>query len=135
MQPHQLISPLRDLLWIRKETEEEHIAACFDTGHAAITGNLPLVLRELSGHITIVHAHDNHGGGDDHLLPGEGGIDWPKLIHELLTSGFQGPFIIELNDTPEVRPATVIEGAIRARNYLERIIAEQVPTLSDRATY
>ena len=44
----------------------------------------------------MVHAHDNHGQGDEHLAPGAGHIDWNRVLTELDRTGFRGGFILEL---------------------------------------
>jgi sugar phosphate isomerase/epimerase len=44
----------------------------------------------------MIHAHDNHGNGDEHLAPGNGNIDWNRLLTELDRTGFRGGFILEL---------------------------------------
>ncbi len=37
-------------------------------------------------HIATCHLHDNNGIWDEHLLPGRGNIDWPRLINLLKTA-------------------------------------------------
>ena len=32
--------------------------------------------------VVTVHAHDNHGEKDEHLLPWEGTIDWDAVLGE-----------------------------------------------------
>jgi Sugar phosphate isomerases/epimerases len=55
------------------------------------------VIQKLSGHLRMVHAHDNHGGGDEHLAPGAGFIDWNRVLMELDRTGFHGGIILELS--------------------------------------
>jgi sugar phosphate isomerase/epimerase len=45
-----------------------------------------------------VHASDNHGERDDHLIPGRGSIDWEDVLAELRDIDFRGPFTVELRD-------------------------------------
>ncbi len=56
---------------------------CLDTGHAFITekgidGFLDTGLFPLE-----IHISDNQGKSDEHLLPGEGSIEWDKLFKRL----------------------------------------------------
>jgi len=122
MQPQLLISPMKDLFWIKKETEIPDVAACFDTGHAFLTKSFSIALHELAGHIEMVHVSDNWGQKDDHLPPGKGAIDWRRFIADLLRTGFKGSFIIELDDKEGADPASVIRDAAEGKEYLSHII-------------
>jgi sugar phosphate isomerase/epimerase len=122
MQPHLLISPLKDLLWIRKETELKNVTACLDTGHAFIANDLHSAIHELAGHISCFHVHDNFGKEDIHLLPGEGNIDWERFCRDLEEIDFNGPLIIELLDeTDRKKPQDVLLEAIRTADRIFRI--------------
>lgn len=65
---------------------------CLDIGHAHLNGMLEEFLRV--GDPDHVHIHDNHGTNDDHLAPGEGGIDFPRVA-ESLPAGV--PWIAEVH--------------------------------------
>ena len=62
------------------------VGGCLDTGHAnmgAFAAGITLAdlirtpeVRKFSGRIVVVHVHDNHGAKDEHLLAGDGAIDW-----------------------------------------------------------
>jgi sugar phosphate isomerase/epimerase len=45
-----------------------------------------------------VHASDNRGEKDEHLVPGKGGIPWEGVTAALREAGFGGPFTVELRD-------------------------------------
>ncbi len=59
---------------------------CFDVGHwHALAGgrrkhNLEAWLNELGPFIRHLHLHDNYGGYDEHLAPGQGLIDWDYFV-------------------------------------------------------
>jgi len=53
-------------------------------------------MHKLGQHLRMIHAHDNHGHEDEHLVPGHGIIDWNRLLTELDRTGFRGGFILEL---------------------------------------
>jgi len=66
----------------------DNVGVCLDLGHANITVGVPEAIGVLGARIQSLHVHDNHGMKDEHLWPGEGGIDWPttaKLLHALPT--------------------------------------------------
>lgn len=56
------------------------VGVCYDSGHANICGGASSVLKTLAPHIVTMHLHDNDGRDDQHLLPGEGTIDWSELV-------------------------------------------------------
>jgi len=57
----------------------EDLGFCFDSGHANITGEFDTLERYLD-RLFITHLNDNHGKEDEHLLPGQGTIDWRPII-------------------------------------------------------
>lgn len=117
MLPHLFSGAVRDLLWLLGSMDADDVGVCLDTGHAFLSGDLAGVVHKLSGHLRMIHASDNHRQFDDHLPPGDGGIDWPALWSQLAASGFAGTVILEIagNGNPE----DILAGAQRARAYLE----------------
>jgi len=117
--PHLLFGGTSDILWILGAMTTINIGTCLDTGHAFLSGDLYNVMHKLSGHLQMIHANDNGGNFDDHKPPGEGNIDWEKLLTELSQIAFQGGFILELSGNKE--PEIVLAEARRARRYLRAI--------------
>jgi sugar phosphate isomerase/epimerase len=114
--PHLLFGNASDILWIIDALDDVEMGACLDTGHGHLSGDVYHLLRKLAGHLKMIHAHDNHGHFDDHLPPGEGVIDWERLLRELVAVAFRGPLILELGGTPD--PATAMANARRGRSFL-----------------
>lgn len=58
---------------------------CFDVGHFQVFSEVTLDewLSALGPFLREVHLHDNDGGGDDHLPPGQGTFDFPRLFQRL----------------------------------------------------
>jgi sugar phosphate isomerase/epimerase len=76
----------------------ERVGICLDLGHAHIEED-PLKAIEVAGERLIhVHASDNHGNRDEHLVPGRGTIPWTRILSALREAGFAGAFTVELND-------------------------------------
>jgi len=101
---HEMDSQQSDILWILGAMNTVNIGTCLDTGHAYLSGDLYNVMHNLSGHLQLIHANDNTGNYDDHKAPGEGNIDWKRLLTELSQIEFHGGFILELsgNKEPEI---------------------------------
>ena len=79
--------------------EDPHFGWCYDTGHAKSLGYAPAVLRDCIPPLSL-HMQDNHGHGDDHLLPGDGAIDWDDVIACLGDCGYRGDFVLEAHHQP-----------------------------------
>lgn len=56
------------------------VGICYDSGHAHIAEGAVTVLKILAPHVVTVHLHDNDGKEDQHLIPGQGTIDWPAVV-------------------------------------------------------
>ena len=77
---------------------EDRVGVCLDLGHANIEGNVRDAIRDSAPRLIHVHASDNHGARDDHLVPGRGTIAWGEVFAGLREIGFPGPFTVELRD-------------------------------------
>jgi len=69
----------------------------FDIGHANTTGlDVIKYFKKVKDHIINIHIHDNNGEEDQHLLIGEGNINFKKFLKECKKSNYYGPFILEV---------------------------------------
>ena len=68
---------------------------CFDTGHANSSGYGPDVLKKCSVAPLSLHIQDNDGSGDQHLIPGDGAIDWDLFLAVLKEIGYLGDCVME----------------------------------------
>ena len=117
--PHLLFGNTTDILWIIDAIRTSEVGACLDTGHATIAGDIFALLHKLAGHLRIIHAHDNEGHSDIHRAPGDGVIDWERLLRELVQARFHGAFILELSGETDME-ATLAK-ARRGRQHLRAI--------------
>ena len=98
--PFTVLKHVRDT--IRVEGLDDHFGICLDTGHANLHRELhPSLLEDCfeEFHHDLLHLHlsDNHGNVDEHILPGEGNIDWSTVIPRLANLKLKGQIIFELN--------------------------------------
>ena len=124
MLPHLLFGRIQDMLYIMGAARVRNIGTCLDTGHANLAGDLPLAMHKLSCHLRMLHINDNRGGGDEHLPPGEGKVNWHQLITELEQNGFRGGLILELSGRHGNDFDKVMHEAREARSYLSRVHRE-----------
>ena len=63
------------------EISSPGFGGCFDIGHWNLFAKMDLSewLALLKDHIIAFHLHDNRGRFDDHMVPGDGFIDFPAL--------------------------------------------------------
>ncbi len=76
------IADIRRLADLVKEYDHPQLGICFDTGHANCYTEIGLLptLELLKPAVVTTHLHDNHGTFDDHNPPGNGSINWNKLL-------------------------------------------------------
>jgi sugar phosphate isomerase/epimerase len=117
--PHLLFGNTSDILWILDGINSAEVGACLDTGHAYLGGDIHHLLHKLAGHLRMIHAHDNDGGGDNHLPPGDGKINWNKLLRDLVEIRFRGAFILEMAGNAD--SAVTMANARRGRAYVREI--------------
>ncbi len=101
--------------------DQWNLGVCLDTGHANLSGDLETVMFKLAGHLKMVHAVDNRGQYDDHLAPGQGFIDWYKLVSKLYHLHYQGGFILELSGDADKSVNELLDDAKTARDFLWNI--------------
>lgn len=117
--PFMVLKRIRDR--IRAEGLDRNLGICLDTGHANVhRAQEPALLtrffEEFCEDIIHLHISDNHGAVDEHILPGEGNIDWSVVIPRLVNLTLKGQILFELN-TPE---DPIVTGKI-ARDFLLRL--------------
>lgn len=92
--------------------DSNHFGHCFDVGHFRLFSKVTMEewFRQLGKRVIEVHIHDNNGGRDEHLPPGEGDIDFTKFFSLLRNSSSEVIYTIEphreehLQESLEVLP-------------------------------
>ena len=89
-----------------------------DLSHTAAAGMDALALAERMGE-GLSHVHLADGTGvpkDEHLVPGRGGQPCAELLEKLVSNGFAGQIVLEVNTRRAVSPAQ------RARDLAEALL-------------
>jgi sugar phosphate isomerase/epimerase len=65
--------------------DSPRFGVCLDIGHINVFSDAGLDdwLDAVGSSIGYMHVHDNHGGSDEHLTPGEGNIDWTAFSNSI----------------------------------------------------
>jgi len=113
---------------IGDDPEETNLGICIDIGHANQSndaGRHPVTnyLERYAGQLIHLHLNDNHGESDEHLLPGEGNVDWPRALEVLESIGFSGTGVLEAYQ-PGVAPKLCLERGIKFLRYTRTALTE-----------
>lgn len=86
--------------------KRDNLKVCLDTGHAAIFfgSDIGAAVRYIGARLEAVHIHDNMGKTDEHLIPGDGIIDWDSFTAALKEIGFSGVVSLETSAKNSGRP-------------------------------
>ncbi len=92
---------------------KSHLPVCLDTSHSYSSGDASDIIKNYRDKIVHLHISDNlMKGNDDHLLPGEGKIDWVAFWKEM--NDFQGSAIFELMPALNIKKRiSAIKGVIK----------------------
>lgn len=86
-----------ELLALLADVGSPLVGVTLDTSHAHAAGlDLVAMIESLGPHLMATHISDNDGSGDQHKLPGNGGIDWVAVVQALRAAGYRGPFNLEI---------------------------------------
>ncbi|MEN6457370.1 MAG: sugar phosphate isomerase/epimerase family protein [Thermoguttaceae bacterium] len=100
---------------------DDLLCLTLDMGHLQCQGETPIsdVIRRWASRLVNVHIEDMRLGLHEHLMFGEGEIDFPPVLHALNEVGYQGGVFVELPRHSHEGPAA----ARRAFEFLTPLIA------------
>lgn len=108
----------RDLLAAFQDQggDADRLELTMDIGHLHCQGELPIAanLQEWADRLVHVHIEDMRSGVHEHLMFGEGEIDFPPVIAALAEIGYSGMVAVELTRHAHVGP----QAARRAYDFL-----------------
>ncbi|MGB2983265.1 MAG: sugar phosphate isomerase/epimerase family protein [Candidatus Bipolaricaulia bacterium] len=119
------VENVRDSIWILDrvlneigdDPEETNLGICIDVGHAHLSSDAGResvcdYLERYADPMVHLHLHDNAGARDEHLAPGEGTIDWHRVLGVLKETGYSGTAVLEIHGS-EISPLAAIEKSVR----------------------
>ena len=103
-----------------KRVETGRLRLTIDIGHLLCQGELPIAdhLRRWRDRLANVHIEDMRSGVHEHLMFGEGEIDFPPVLSALYEIDYSGLISVELSRHSHEGPSA----ARRAYNYLRPLI-------------
>ncbi len=86
---------------------------CYDAGHAHAFHDSLDEFRKVCCAPLSLHIQDNHGDGrDEHLIPGDGTLDWSEFLRSLKAVGYCGDFVLEAHHQPLDAPDDKRDGIL-----------------------
>lgn len=76
----------------------EFVGFCLDTGHANMVWGSKMtdIIHRYKDRLRAIHIHDNSGSADFHQIPGDGNIDWQKVMAAVARTEYELPLTLEL---------------------------------------
>lgn len=95
----------KEIVEFVRSFKSNSISICMDVNHSNLAENIEKAIDNCSGLISNVHISDNLEVEELHLVPGEGIIDFKKVVKTLKISGYKGPLNLECHtpDYPDLK--------------------------------
>jgi L-ribulose-5-phosphate 3-epimerase len=120
-EPGMLIDTMASYTELINHVDSPRMGLTLDVGHLHCQGETPIadVIRQWRKRIVNVHIEDMRAGVHEHLMFGEGEMDFPPIIAALAEIGYDGGVHVELSRHSHEGPAA----AKRAYDFLHPLIA------------
>lgn len=98
-EPGMLVESLSDYDHLRSEVDHPRLGLALDIGHAHLTESCSLVetIQTYSDCIRTIHIEDMRRPVHEHLMFGEGEIEFQSVLDALKASGYSGSACVELS--------------------------------------
>lgn len=73
----------KEIPYIFRYIKHDRLKICFDIGHQNFLTPKFDLLKKYSEFVSVLHMHDNNGFKDEHLICGNGSIEWKKVAKDL----------------------------------------------------
>ena len=100
------VATVDDYLGLRADLEDGDPQLCLDVGHLYVTGEGAPgeVIPGVAGLLAQVHLEDMRTGVHEHLLPGEGDVDFAGVRQALGEVKYAGAVCFELSRSSHLAP-------------------------------
>lgn len=106
-EPGMLIDTMESFDELRQRVDSPSLKLTLDVGHLHCMGETPIpaVVREWGDLLVNVHIEDMRAGLHEHLMFGEGEMDFPPIVAALAEVGYDGGLHVELSRHSHDGPA------------------------------
>jgi fructoselysine 3-epimerase len=120
-EPGLLVERYEELLALIEAIDSPFLGANLDLGHSHVLGEDPeTVIAGLASRIFNIHLEDIRGRKHYHLIPGQGDVNFPRLIEILRKNAYDGFVTVELYTCLQ-EPAAAAEQSFQ---HLHHLMAE-----------
>lgn len=125
-EPGMLIDSMSRYEELLRQVDAPNLRLTLDVGHLHCQGEVPIppVIDRWASPLVNVHLEDMREGVHEHLMFGEGEIDFPPILQALANVGYEGGIHIELSRHSHQAP----EAAQQAFDFLKNITPPKSPT-------
>lgn len=104
--PEYPLTTVEQVCEIVDKLKRDNLKVCLDTGHAAIFfgSRVGDAVRDIGNRLEAVHIHDNMGREDEHLIPGDGIVDWEDFAVALREIGYDKVVSLETSAKHKLHP-------------------------------
>ncbi|MFQ5941640.1 MAG: sugar phosphate isomerase/epimerase family protein, partial [Nitrososphaerales archaeon] len=96
-EPGLLLQTGFDFLQFISRIKSNNVALNFDVGHFHCVGeDVPELIREMRSHIAHFHIEDIKNRVHEHLIPGDGSVNFKKIFSAIHDIGYDGFVTVEL---------------------------------------
>jgi sugar phosphate isomerase/epimerase len=105
-EPGMLVDTMAHFAELLKHVDSPELKLTLDVGHLHCLGETPIadVIHQWHERLVNVHIEDMCAGMHEHLMFGEGEIDFPPVIAALADVGYDGPLNVELSRHSHMGP-------------------------------
>jgi sugar phosphate isomerase/epimerase len=120
-EPGMLIDTMPAFAELTDRIDSPRLKLTLDVGHLHCQGETPIadIIRQWSDRLVNVHIEDMRAGVHEHLMFGEGEMDFPPIIAALAEVGYDGGVHVELSRHSHIGPAA----AARAHAFLHPLMS------------
>jgi L-ribulose-5-phosphate 3-epimerase len=121
-EPGMLIDSQRAFEELIGRIDGPNLRLTLDVGHLHCQGETPIadVIRRWSPRLVNVHLDDARSGTHEHLMFGEGEIDFSPILRTLTEVGYTGGMYVELSRHSQEGPETARKAFWFLNNILEK---------------
>ena len=108
-EPGMVVETVDDWRRVQTYLGPDGASLTLDFGHLYVVpqGDPAELARACSGFLAQVHLEDMRSGRHEHLLPGQGDVDFGPILIALKESGYDGPVCFELSRSSHCGPQAV----------------------------
>jgi sugar phosphate isomerase/epimerase len=80
--------------YVLENIQSDKLKLCYDSGHENCFTKTDM-LEKYAQRLVALHLHDNDSTSDQHMIPGDGSIEWNAVIAKIKNTGFNGSMTLE----------------------------------------